>query len=254
MSALIISLIAFGCIFGGMLLGIFLRGVLPEHHLSEESMGVVKLGTGMIATLAALVIGLLIASAKGSFDTMNNGLKQTGSKIVLLDRVMAQYGPETMEARSFLRQAISAVIERVWPKDRIQQREMKPLDPKAGIEALQEMLLQLSPRNDAQRWLQSRALQVSGEIAETRWLLFEEVGQSSLSTPFVVILVFWLVLIFFGFGLSCPPNTTVLTVLLICALSAAGSLFLIGELDQPYGGLIEISSTPLRNALTYLGK
>jgi len=254
MSALVISLIAFGCIFGGILLGMFLRGILPEHHLSDESMGVVKLGTGMIATLAALVIGLLIASAKGSFDAMNNGLIQTGSKIVLLDRVMAQYGPETRETRDLLRRGIASVIERIWPKDRIEQRKIKPLDPKAGIEALQEKLLQLSPQNDTQRWLQSRALQVSGEIAETRWLLFEQVGQSSLSTPFFVILVFWLVVIFFSFGLSSPPNTTVIVVLLICALSAAGSLFLIQELDRPYGGLIQISSTPLRNALAYLGQ
>ncbi len=254
MSALTISLIAFGCIFGGMLLGMFLRGILPERHLSDESMGVVKLGTGMIATLAALVIGLLIASAKGSFDAMNNGLMQTGSKIVLLDRVMAQYGPETRETRDLLRRGITSVIERIWPKNRIEQREIKPLDPKAGIEALQEKLLQLSPQNDSQRWLQSRALQVSGEIAETRWQLFEQIGQSSLSMPFFLILVFWLVVIFFSFGLSSPPNTTVIVVLLICALSAAGSLYLIQELDQPYGGLIQISSTPLRNALAYLGR
>ncbi len=254
MSSQVISLIAFGCIFGGMMLGMFLRGVLPGHHLSDESMGVVKLGTGMIATLAALVIGLLIASAKGSFDTMNNGLIHTGSKIVLLDRVMAQYGPETKEARAVLRRGVASVITRIWPKDRIEQREIKPLDPRAGIEALQEKLLQLTPQNDAQRWAQSRALQVSGEIAETRWLLFEQVGQSSLSMPFFVILVFWLVVIFFSFGLSSPRNATVIVVLLICALSAAGSLFLIQELDRPFGGLITISSTPLRNALAYLGQ
>ncbi len=250
---LTISLVAFGCIFGGVLLGMFLRVVLPEHHLSDQSMGVVKLGTGMIATLAALVIGLLIASAKGSFDIVNHGLIQTGSKIVLLDRVMAQYGPETREARNLLRRSMASAIERTWPKDKIEKREIKPLDPKEGIETLQQKLLQLSPQNDAQRWLHSRALQVSGEIAETRWHLFEQVGQSSLSMPFLLILVFWLVIIFFSFGLSSPPNTTVIVILLICALSAAGSLYLIQELDQPYGGFISISSAPLRNALALIG-
>ena len=254
MSPLAISLIAFGCIFGGMLLGMFLRGVMPGHHLSDESMGVVKLGTGMIATLAALVIGLLIASAKGSFDTMNNGLIQMGSKIILFDRVMARYGPETREARELLRRGVASVIERIWPKERVELTEAKPLDPKAGMEALQERLLQLSPQNDAQRWAKSRALQVSGEIDETRWLLFEKLKQSSLSMPFLVILVFWLVVIFFSFGLSSPRNATVIIILLICALSAAGSLFLIQELDQPYGDLIMISSAPLRNALALLGQ
>ena len=254
MNPLAISLIAFGCIFGGVLFGMFLRGRLPEHHLSDESMGVVKLGTGMIATLAALVIGLLIASAKGSFDTMNNGLIHTGSKIILLDRVMAQYGPETREARDLLRRGVASTIERIWPNERMEQTEVKGLDPRAGIEALQEKLLQLTPRNDAQRWVQSRALQVSGEIAETRWLLFQQIGLSSLSMPFLVILVFWLVVIFFSFGLSASRNTTVIVVLLICALSAAGSLFLIQELDQPYGGIIMISSAPLRNALAVIGQ
>jgi len=254
MNPLAISLIAFGCMFGGMLLGMFLRRVLPEHHVSDQSTSVVKLGTGMIATLAALVIGLLIASAKGSFDTLNNGLIQTSSKIILLDRVMARYGPETREARDLLRRGVASTIERIWPKERMEQSEIKPLDPRAGIEALQEKLLQLSPRNDAQRWVQSRALQVSGEIAETRWLLFQQVGQSSLPMPFFVILVLWLVIIFFSFGLSSPRNATVMVVLLICALSAAGSLFLIQELAQPYGGLIMISSAPLRNAFAYLGQ
>lgn len=254
MSALAISLIALGCIFSGILLGMFLGGLLPKHHLSDQSMGVVKLGTGMIATLAALVIGLLIASAKGTFDTMNNGLMQTGSKIILLDRVMAQYGPETRGARELLRHGVASVIERIWPNEKMEQTEAKALDSRAGIEAIQEKLLQLSPQNDAQRWAQSRALQVSGEIAETRWLLFEQVGQSTLSMPFLVVLVFWLVVIFFSFGLSSPRNATVIIVLLICALSAAGSLFLIQELDQPYGGLIMISSTPLRNALANIGR
>ena len=254
MSPLAISLIVFGCIFCGILLGVFLRGVLPEHHLSDESMGVVKLGTGMIATLAALVIGLLIASARVNFDTINSGVIQTGSKIILLDRLMAQYGPETREARDLQRRNIVSILERLWPKERIEKTEVTRVDARAGIETLQEKLLQLSPQNDAQRWILSRALQVSGEIAESRWLLTERAGLSSLPMPFFVILVSWLVIIFFSFGLASSPNATVIIVLLICALSASGSLFLIQELDMPYGGMIMISSTPLHNALVYLGQ
>ena len=254
MNALAISLIAFGCIFGGTLLGMLLRGILPEHHLSDESKDVLKLGIGILATLAALVTGLLIASAKGSFDTMNSGLIKTGSKIILLDRVMAQYGPETKEARDLLRRVVVSAIERVWPQERTGWTEAKPLGPGAGFEALQDRLQELSPQNDAQRRLQSRALEVSGEIAETRWLLFAQHAQSSLPMPFFVILVSWFVIIFFSLGLFSPRNPTVIVVLLVCALSAAGSLYLIQELDRPYGGLITISSAPLRNALAHLGQ
>ena len=237
-----------------MLIGMFLRSVLPEHHLSDESKDAVKLGIGMIATLAALVLGLLIASAKGHFDTMNSGLTRTGSKIILLDRTMAHYGPETKEARDLLRLSVASAIDQLWPKERTQHKEYKDFNPKTGLKELQERLWQLSPKNETQRYLQSQALQISGSIAEIRWLLTEQQEQSSLPMPFFVMLVFWLVIIFFSFGMLSPPNSTVITVLLVCSLSAAGALYMILELDHPYGGFIEISSTPLRNALTYLSQ
>jgi len=251
---LAISLIAFGCISGGMLLGMFLRGVIPEHHLSDDSRDVVKLGTGMIAMMAALVLGLLIASAKGSYDAINSGLLQSGSKVILLDRVMAQYGPETKEVRDQLRRTVASVIDQVWSTERTGHIDTKVPDSRTGLESLQDKLLQLSPQNGAQRWLQSRALEVTGDITESRWLLVEQQGISALPMPFFVMLVSWLVIIFFGFGLLCPRNATVIAVLLVCALSAAGALYLIQELDRPYGGLITVSSAPLQNALAYLGQ
>jgi hypothetical protein len=249
-----IALIAFGCVFGGMLLGMFLRRVLPEHHLSDESKDVLKLGIGIMGTLAALVIGLLIASAKGNFDTMNTGLNQAASKVILLDRLMAHYGPETREARDLFLRNMASVIEQIWAKERMGQTEAKTFGSRAGIETLQDKLLQLAPKNDAQRWLLSHALQLSGEIAEIRWLLFQHVGVGSLPMPFFVILVSWLMIIFFAFGLISPHNATVTIVLLLCALSAAGALYLILEMDLPYGGLIKISSAPLRTALAHLGQ
>ena len=253
MSALVISLVAFACIFGGTLLGMFVRNALPGHHVSDESKDAVKLGIGMIATMAALVLALLIASAKGNFDTMNSGIRQAGSRVILLDRVMTHYGPETMEARDLLRRSLTSVIARLWPEDKIGQAVAKAPEGRVNIEAVQDKLRQLSPRNDAQRWLQSRALQISGDIAEGRWLLIEQIGQSSVPMPFLVMLVFWLTVIFTSFGLFSPRNATVIAVLLICALSAAGSLFLVLELDTPYAGLMKVSSAPLHNALAHLG-
>ena len=254
MSALTISLIAFACIFGGTLLGMFLRTILPGHHVGDDSKDAVKLGTGVIATMAALVLALLIASAKGNFDTMSSDLRQASARVILLDRVMAHYGPETNEARDLLRRDIASTIKRVWPEDKIGQAVAESTEGRVDIEAIQDKLRQLSPRNDAQRWLQSRALEISSEIAEGRWLLIEQLGQRTLPMPFFVLMVFWLTIIFASFGLFSPRNATVITVLLICALSAAGSLFLIIELDTPYQGLIKVSSAPLRNALAHLGQ
>ena len=228
--------------------------VLPDHHLSNDSKDVIKLGTGMIATLAALVLGLLIASAKGNFDTMNNGLVQAGSKIVLLDRIMAHYGPETKEMRDMLRQGVASTVDIIWANERAENIDAKTFHSRAGFETLQDKLRQLSPQNNAQRWLQSQALQVSGEIAAVRWFLTEQKGHSSLPTPLIVLLVFWLVLIFFIFGMLSPRNETAIVVLLVCALSVAASLYMLLELDNPFGGLITVSADPLSNALMYLGQ
>ncbi len=254
MGELGIFFIVFACIFGGVLLGMLLRAILPQHHLNADSKDVIKVGTGMIATLTALVVGLLIASAKGNFDSMNNGLIQTGSKIILLDRLLAQHGPEADEARGLLRTSVGSVIKQIWPNEEINLAEAKAIDPKVRLEAFQKKLWQLSPQNEAQRWLRSQALQETGQIAETRWLLFQQVEHSSLPTPFFVIVVAWLVIIFLSLGLFTPRNVTVIVILILCALSAAGSLYLIQELDHPFGGLIQISSEPFRNAYAYLSK
>ncbi len=250
-TSLTISVIAFACIFGGTLLGMLFRTRLPDHHVSSDAKDAVKLGIGTIATLSALAVGLLIASAKGNFDTINSELKQGGSKIVLLDRIMAKYGPETAEARQLLRDIVASAIQRSWPEEKI--GPVKAVDAEAAFGTLEDKLLQLQPRNDTQRWFQSRALQISGQIIEARWLLAEEVGQSALPMPFLVILIFWFTVIFASFGLLSPRNPTVIAVLLVCTLSVSGSLFLIQEMDQPYEGFIKVSSAPLRNVLAHLG-
>jgi len=153
-----------------------------------------------------------------------------------------------------LRSNVASVIQQMWSGDEKSQSEKRVLDSKTGLETIQNKLRHLSPQNETQRWHQSRALQVSVEITESRWLLIEQHAQSSLPIAFFVMLVSWLVIIFFCFSLLAPRNATVIVVLLICALSASGALYLILELDRPYGGLIAISDAPLRAALSYLGR
>ena len=120
MSSILISCIVFACIFAGTLLGMILRGFLPQHHLSPESKDVVKLGMGLIGTMTALVLGLLIASAKNSFDTQRNGLAQLSANIIFLDRVLAHYGPESKDAREMLRASVADMLQHTWPQERSQ--------------------------------------------------------------------------------------------------------------------------------------
>lgn len=255
MSAITIFLITFAGLFCGTMLGMFLRTHLPDHHMSAASQDVMKLGTGMIATLAALVLGLMVSSAKGSFDTLNNGLKQVGAEIITLDRTLADYGPETKASRDMLRLSIMNTIEMLWPEEKKVMRIETVGQTAAGMREFELKLRQLSPRNDEQRRLKSRALEIFDEIKGARWILFEYIGQSSLPTPFIVLLICWLTIIFFSFGLYLGRgNKTVITVLFVCALSVSSALFVILDMDQPYAGLIGISSAPLQNALARLGQ
>jgi hypothetical protein len=250
MSSLEISFITLAVVFGGALLGIALRAVLPERHVAGESRDVVKLGMGLIATMAALVLGLLIASAKSSYDTQNAELTEMASKAVLLDRILAHYGPETKEARNMLHSSVASVLDMVSSKagDGPFQFGMS-----VSGEGLYDKIQGLSPKDDAQRSIQSQALSLMMAMGQTRLLLAAQ-KNNSVSLPMLVVLVAWLTIIFISFGLFAPRNVTVIVSLLVSALSVSGAVFLILEMYSPYAGLIHVSGAPIRAALAHLGQ
>ncbi|SDP01911.1 DUF4239 domain-containing protein [Afipia sp. GAS231] len=252
MSAIALACITFVCISGGVLLGMFLRKALPEHHLSTDAKDVVRLGTGLIGTIAALVLGLLIASAKNSYDTQSTQITQMTANVVLLDRLLAQYGAEAGPARDLLRRGIVVLANRMWRENGSDLGKTAPFEASTASEEFYAKLQELSPQNDAQRSLQARAIQLSTDIAQTRLLLFAQ-RTNSIPMPFLVVLIFWLTIIFVSFSLFAEPNAIVIGSLLIFALSAAGAIYLILELGQPFAGLMQISSAPLRNALAPFG-
>jgi hypothetical protein len=248
-----IALIVFACVFAGALLGMFLRGHIPEHHLSADTENVIKLGMGLIATIAALVLGLLIATAKSSFETQDAAVKHTAARVLLLDHMLGNYGPEAKAARELLRRTVALRLEAIWPEDRFQHAKFDPHEAAPAAATIETLILQLSPKNDSQRWLQSEALRVGRDIMETRWLVLGGLG-SAVPVLFIVVVVFWLTILFASFGLFAPRNATVIAVLFLCALSVSGSIFLILEMDRPFDGLIKVSSDPIRYALTELGR
>jgi hypothetical protein len=251
MSPIETSSIMFACTFGGALLGMFLRPLLPENHLSPESKSIVNLGAGIIGTMAALVLGLLVASAKGSYDTQSNELTDMSSKIVLLDRVLAHYGPETKDVRDLLRTAVNRMLTQVWQEEEPQHSQTAPTA--AGGEIVYDKLQQLSPKDENQRSLKAQALAMAMTLGQTRWLMFEQRG-SSISKPLLIIIIFWFTINFVSFGLFAPRNGTVMATLCLCALAVSGAIFLILEMYEPFTGLIRIPSAPLHNALAQLGR
>jgi len=251
MTPIATSLLAFALALVGILVGSFMQRVLPEGHLSSDSKEVVKLSMGVVGTLTALVLGLLIASAKSSYDARESEVKQLTAYVILLDTLLAQYGEEAQPARASLRQAVPAVAGRIWREGQSVPLQGEPFKATAEGESFYRQVQALQPTDDNQKDLRGRILQVATDSAQARFLLFSHLG-SSIPLPFLAVLLFWLAILFGGFALMARANATTVVALVICALSVSGAIFLILELDQPFAGLMTIPSEPLRNALSPL--
>ena len=245
MSAVTVSGIAFAVILASTVLGMFLRGILPDQHLSADSKEVVRLATALIATLAALVLGLLIASTRSSYEQTSSQIGRITADVVLLDRLLDEYGPDALPLRQMLRDSITPMADSIW---RGNARNVQPFRATAQGETAFFKLQELAPGNAVQRALQARAVQISTDVAQTRLLLFAQ-PNDAMSTPFLMVLVLWLVLIFTSFSIFARPNATIVAVLFVCVLSTSSAIFLILEMGNPLEGVMQISSAPLRNAL-----
>ncbi|HEY6385730.1 MAG TPA: hypothetical protein VIX91_08635 [Candidatus Acidoferrum sp.] len=251
MSSVTISSITFAFAFGGAMLGMLLRTVLPDHHMNSDSKDAVKVAMALVSTMSALALGMLIASAKSSYDTQKNELTDMSSKVIMLDRVLAHYGPESKEARDQLRNSVRGAIDQMWSKDRTGLSQTAPSS--ASSEDLYDKILALSPETDAQRSIQSQALSIVISLGQIRWLMYEQRAGSG-SAPLMSVLVFWLTALFISFGLFAPRNATVFATLLISAISASFAILLILDMSTPYAGLIRLSDAPLRAAFAHLGQ
>ncbi len=189
MSSLSIAGIVVASVFGGALIGIFLRRFLPENHLGKESQDVVKLATGLIASMAALVLGLLVAAATSDYNTQKTAIQQLACNLVLLDRSLARYGPETKDVREALRGTVALINDRLWPADGSGASDFDSPELLASSGSLYAALRSLSPATDDQREIKSQALAISADLSRTRWQLTLQDG-SSIPQAFLVVLVF----------------------------------------------------------------
>jgi hypothetical protein len=249
MHSVAIASLMFVCVFGGALVGLWLGARLPAEHLERRTQELVKLGMGTIATLMALVLGLLVATAKASFDTTATQTKQFAAKLVQLDHVLERYGDETVPTRRLLKRYLAHKIEQLWPEGRRSASVSQGRADAVLLETAGDQLLSLRPHNDVQKALLSRAMQLASDLEQTRWLLVEQTAGSSIPTPFLIILGFWATTLFVSFGMFAPRHGTSIGVLFVCALSIAAAIFVILEMDHPFSGMIRIPSAPARSAL-----
>ena len=246
MSPSTVSFIALILIFLSSLTGIFVQSSLPEHHLSDDSKTIIKAARSVVVGLAALTLGMMIATAKDSFNRKELELKSGASNMIVLNRLLANIGDRSVSARNALKLVAINGIKII----EVTSREGRHADVLRGeeVDTLQKELLKLPEEGADEKWLKNAALGLGKEIAVSRWKIYQN-SSATVSVMFIGILVFWLMAIFFSLGLISPLNAAVLTALLMAALSMTGAILLTLELDQPYGGLIQISTEPLKMAL-----
>jgi hypothetical protein len=251
MSSLVISAIVVAFVLGGSFLGGYARSRLPKHHLEGDTRDIVKAGIGLLATLAALVLGLIVASAKSSFDTKTEEVQSAAVKLLHLDRNLRQLGSAGDTARQELLQMVKLRVNKVWSMRDSAQAALATIDSKPTLEDLQAAIRAIPTKDQAEHNVVDKALQATDDLAQVRALVIAHSG-SAIIPPLLVLLVFWFTVISAGLNLFAPPNATTLTFNIVCALSIGGAIFLVLEMDQAFGGLISISDAPLRAALKAL--
>ena len=260
MTEILVALLAFGAMAFGAWFGMRLASALPDHHLSQDSKEAVRIGMALIASLTALVLGLIVAAAKNSFDEQNQAVRHAATDILTMDRALADYGTETRACRDALRRLVGLQLDHIWAEGPGAAASADPAAPPAGldsgaraIEAVDACVRQLAPGNDGQRVLQARALSLCDTLQEARWLRLES-NTAPIPTAFLVIVVFWLTVLFWSFGLFAPRNSTVRAVIVLCALSTSAAIYLILELEHPFDGSVRVASDPMHYTLTHLGE
>lgn len=261
MNSLEIAAITFLFLFGAAAVGFFGQRLLPAHHLSDQSRAAVHLGAGLIATLAALILGLLVSSTKGSYDQASSLVNEMSASYEHADRLLANYGTDSSGVdaatiRATLRQSLEYALSLVWPE------ETSVAKPTAlGDRSHSRMLLEnvynrvalLKASNPSQQHLQDDTLKALDDIIQKRWLLQEVVLGGGISWILLVIPVLFIAFITLVYALYAPRNPTVAAVLFCSSLCIATAVFLISDLASPLSGTLKISSKPLHVALDQMG-
>ena len=250
MKPLVISALAFVLVLGGALLGTYFRKVVSADHLRDDVKDMVRLSMGLIGTIAALVLGLLIASAKSSYDTRVTQFKQITANVILLDLLLEQYGRDAQNLRTMLRLGVPIMVERITNEGR--SGAPAPYETTSEAQRFVARVEELKPNSESQRSVQTRIINAIVQLTQSRLALFTQ-AHDSIPAPFLAVLIFWLAVIFASFGVFVRPVPIVVVTFVVGAMSVSGALFLILEMDQPFAGLFQISTETLTNALAPLG-
>jgi hypothetical protein len=252
MQPLLIALLVLAIVMTGGLFGSYLRSRLPQHHLDGDSRDTAKVAIGFVTTLAALVLGLMLSSAKNSFDAQSADVQTAAADVALLDYNLRLIGSSAEPARQELRQFVSGRMQAIWGESALQPGTSS-IAGTTGFQALAKTIMELKPSGEAEHSAWLKAMQVVDKVAELRALTITSIG-SAVMPPLLMVLVFWLTVIAVGLNTFAPRNLTVAVLNFVCALSGTAAIFLILELDIPFQGIIHVSPAPLQAALLQLSQ
>jgi hypothetical protein len=247
---LIIAVVVFAVILTGAFTGALVRWRVSQHNLTEETKSVVSVSMAVVATISALVLGLLLSNANSSFIAVQGQVTSISAEVLRLDQLLRRYGSETKSARDRLREYAERKRDNLFPSNSTDVR----LGDQSTYELLQqveEAVLAVKPANARDQWWLAQAMTLASKIGDNRFLLAQRAGQGT-PKAVLLLLVFWLTLLFASFTLFAPSNVVSTATLTLCALAIAGAIGMILELERGFGGLVHVSPQPMSQAVAYL--
>ena len=254
MHSYLIASVSFLCIFGGALGGLVMQSFLPSHHLTKESQESIKLGAGLIATMAALILGLLVSSSKGTYDRVNILVNEAAANTISLNQTLKSYGPEADPLRQTLLERVTTIRNEIWPENnKVATKSADALRKGSTILGMVKLIADLKSDDPGALQMKNNAIAIATELNKQRWQITIE-STSKLPLTLIVIPIFWITFLTFVYGLFAPRNPTVMMVLFCCSLSIAGAIYLICEMSMPLDGTIKVPSQPFQTVIELLSK
>src|SRR5215469_6093508 len=222
MSSIEISAIAFTFAFGGALLGMFIGPRLPKHHIDADTKEVVRLGVGLVGTIAGIALGLLIGSAYSYQNQQTAELVQVSADVTALGKLLRHYGPEASEARESLRTTVEQVLASNWVTE--QKQELKSATNTSPLDRVYSQVRDLPAEDEGQRMIKSEALGLLKSLSKMRLLIVEQTATTALS-PLLFVMISWLTAIFLSWGLFAPRSAAAISTFLVAAICVSCAIF-----------------------------
>lgn len=250
MVSLAVGLIVFACTFGGAMFALMAHPRLPRAHMTKEAQEAIRLSTGVIATLAAVILGLLITDVKTSFDEIGQDVQRFGTSLILLDQTLRDWGTPMDQARKLLREYTERAIQDDWPADSAAPIVVNDPAAYALMRQVGSLVRKTEPVGRVEKIVAQEAIRRYDVLLALRWRLIAE-SETTVSVPILIMLILMLTISFAGFGFNAPRNGLVVGSLAFCAAAVALAMFMTVEMDGAFTGMIRVSGTPVELALAH---